>query len=452
MSAVTNERDETQIRDFAARFPKHQPVIAIGILIACVVIGLFAAESSIKFYLYGIAGLCLGYVLVRGAFGFAGGIKRVYVVGEGSLSTALIAMFTVTTLFTLSWQWGQDAGVIPLDEKGKIIGSGNVELIGLPLIIGAFLFGMGAIMAGACASGCLSDIGEGYARAAIALVFFVLFSIPGEMGRAALESSLGEGAKVHLADWFGFPGAIALSTLGFGIIYMLVWGYERKRKREGTVEHAETPAELQTIPGDADGRTDRFFGYRLWHNLFNTRWSFMTSAMMLAFLWIFILVTTQKAWGVTSSFTTWDVAIFRLFGIEFNAGWAEKANAAIDGGLLNDGGTVRNVALVIGAAFALLLAGRFKFDFTFNGRDALIYALGGAFMGFGARMAGGCNIGALFSGLSVGSLHGWIFGVFLVAGATSGLKIFEGKLNIIPPSRHITLKETKLPDYRVTDR
>lgn len=376
MSTPSPKTHSTHEKELASQFPWVQPLIALGTLLICALIGVFAVDSPIKFYLYGIAGFCLGYVLVRGSFGFAGGIKRIYVTGEGSLSTALLAMFTVTTLFTTSWQWGQAEGVIPLDEKGKLIGIGNVELIGLPLVIGAFLFGMGAIMAGACASGCLSDIGEGYARAAIVLVFFILFSIPGEMGRAAIESSTGEGFAVHLPDWFGYPGAIAASLLGFGIIYMMVWGYERKRKREGTVEYAETPIEMQHIPADTDGRSDRFFGYRLWHNLFNTRWSFMTSAMMLAFLWIFILVTTQKAWGVTSSFTTWDVALVRTFGVEFDASWAEKANKAIDGGLLNDGGTVRNLALVIGAAFALLLAGRFRFDFNFRARDAAIYALG----------------------------------------------------------------------------
>lgn len=453
MTTPTLERDEEMITRLSRSFPRKQPLIALAILLVCILIGMFAVENSVKFYLYGIAGLCLGYVLVRGAFGFAGGIKRVYVVGEGSLSTALITMFTVTTLFTLSWQWAQAAGLLPMDKNDALIGSANIAPVGLPMMIGAFVFGMGAIMAGACASGCLTDIGEGYVRAMIALVTFILFSVPGEMARAALDSTpLGASITVHLPDWFGYPGAILVSLIGFFVIYAMVWGYERKRKRESTVERVETPKELLPIPGDTDGRTDKFFGYRLWHNLFNTRWTFMTSAMMLAFLWIFILVTTHKAWGVTSAFTTWSVGFLRMLGIEFSTDWAQSANAAIDGGLLNDGGTVRNLALLIGAAYALLLAGRFRFNTDFNVRDVTIYATGGALMGFGARMADGCNIGALFSGLSVGSLSGWVFGVFLVLGAAVGLKLFEGRLNIIPPSRHIKLKETKLPDHRITDR
>jgi len=30
-------------------------------------------------------------------------------------------------------------------------------------------------------------------------------------------------------------------------------------------------------------------------------------------------------------------------------------------------------------------------------------------MGYGARLAFGCNIGALFSGIASGSLHGWLW-------------------------------------------
>lgn len=305
MTTPTLERDEEMITRLSRSFPRKQPLIALAILLVCILIGMFAVENSVKFYLYGIAGLCLGYVLVRGAV----------------------------------------------------------------------VFGMGAIMAGACASGCLTDIGEGYVRAMIALVTFILFSVPGEMARAALDATpLGASITVHLPDWFGYPGAILVSLIGFFVIYAMVWGYERKRKRESTVERVETPKELLPIPGDTDGRTDKFFGYRLWHNLFNTRWTFMTSAMMLAFLWIFILVTTHKAWGVTSAFTTWSVGFLRMLGIEFSADWAQSANAAIDGGLLNDGGTVRNLALLIGAAYALLLAGRFRFNTDFNVRDVTIYA------------------------------------------------------------------------------
>ena len=35
-------------------------------------------------------------------------------------------------------------------------------------------------------------------------------------------------------------------------------------------------------------------------------------------------------------------------------------------------------------------------------------------LGYGARLASGCNIGAYFSGIASGSLHGWAW--FVIAG------------------------------------
>ena len=44
-------------------------------------------------------------------------------------------------------------------------------------------------------------------------------------------------------------------------------------------------------------------------------------------------------------------------------------------------------------------------------------------MGYGARLAGGCNIGALFSGIASLSLSGWVFAIFLFIGAFFGSKL-----------------------------
>ena len=64
---------------------------------------------------------------------------------------------------------------------------------------------------------------------------------------------------------------------------------------------------------------------------------------------------------------------------------------------------MRNLGILLGAAISFLLAGRFKFDFDFKVKDGLFYAFGGLLMGFGARLSGGCNVGALYSG--IGNFH-----------------------------------------------
>jgi uncharacterized membrane protein YedE/YeeE len=48
---------------------------------------------------------------------------------------------------------------------------------------------------------------------------------------------------------------------------------------------------------------------------------------------------------------------------------------------------------------------------------------GGILMGVGARMAGGCNIGAYLAGIASGSLHGWIWGACALLGTWAGLRL-----------------------------
>ena len=42
-------------------------------------------------------------------------------------------------------------------------------------------------------------------------------------------------------------------------------------------------------------------------------------------------------------------------------------------------------------------------------------------MGYAARLAFGCNVGAFFSGISTGSVHGWVWFVVAFAGSYLGI-------------------------------
>jgi len=44
-------------------------------------------------------------------------------------------------------------------------------------------------------------------------------------------------------------------------------------------------------------------------------------------------------------------------------------------------------------------------------------------MGYASRLAFGCNVGAFFSGIATGSLHGWAWFVAAFAGALLGVRI-----------------------------
>jgi uncharacterized membrane protein YedE/YeeE len=56
-------------------------------------------------------------------------------------------------------------------------------------------------------------------------------------------------------------------------------------------------------------------------------------------------------------------------------------------------------------------------------RHALAAAIGGLLMGYGARLAYRCNIGAFLGGTMSGSLHGWLWLAAALAGARLGVRL-----------------------------
>jgi uncharacterized membrane protein YedE/YeeE len=49
--------------------------------------------------------------------------------------------------------------------------------------------------------------------------------------------------------------------------------------------------------------------------------------------------------------------------------------------------------------------------------------IGGVLLGYGARLASGCNIGAYFSGVASASLHGYVWFVAALAGTVAGTRL-----------------------------
>lgn len=82
-----------------------------------------------------------------------------------------------------------------------------------------------------------------------------------------------------------------------------------------------------------------------------------------------------------------------------------------------------NVGIMLGALTAAGLAGRFAPLLKIPLRSLLAAIIGGLLMGYGARLAFGCNIGAFFSGAASFSLHAWVWIVFAFAGTWVGVKM-----------------------------
>lgn len=417
---------------------KTQPVVGLVIIFGLIGFGFYLNQLKISLPMHLLAGVLMGYVLSRGRFGFAGGVKRLVVRGEGSLTKALVVMFAITVFVTFGIQWytaqnGAVASFAAAADQAVIPGTQNVVFTNIGTILGGILFGIGMMFAGGCASGTLTDMGEGEGRSWIVIVFFVLGSLPGEWARAVIDNqAVGKiGIQMYLPDVLGYFGALVLSLIGLVLIYILTLSYEKKRQANGSSAdiYGDWEKDEQPLSETANlSNTEK-----LYHKLFIERWTFMKTGFLIAFVWIFILVSQGKAWGVTSSFSHLSATVTNLFNIEFtNPKLAEISANAAETGLLRDGGTIRNFGLIVGALVAFLMAGKWKWNFEFNKKDSLYFVSGGLLMGFGARLAKGCNAGALFSGISTFSVSGWVFLLAMTIGGLIGLKYFAGKACTLP--------------------
>ena len=87
--------------------------------------------------------------------------------------------------------------------------------------------------------------------------------------------------------------------------------------------------------------------------------------------------------------------------------------------------TVVALGIIFGSFLSGVLSKQFRLRKKFSYRRGLSALLGGILMGYGAYIAGGCNIGALVGGVASFSLHGWIFAIFMCAGVYIGGRLIR---------------------------
>ena len=160
--------------------------------------------------------------------------------------------------------------------------------------------------------------------------------------------------------------------------------------------------------------------------VFKNPFTYVLGAILLSILQIALLAASGNPWGVSGTFTNWGAWLFEAVGGNVDKWFyfsSEGAQNTLDGGFLNDPGSMSNMGIIFGALLATLLASQFKFKKIKAMRQVVAAVSGGLLMGYGARLAFGCNIGAFFSGISSLSLSGWLFGASLLIGAFIGSKL-----------------------------
>lgn len=366
-------------------------LIGGGILVSLVLFMYLAITQSIIQPVLLVIGLLLGYTLFHARFGFTSAFRRLMSVGNGEAIRAHMVMLgTATVLFAPILALG-------ISFFGAEV-TGYVSPVGVSLIVGAFIFGIGMQLGGGCASGTLYSIGAGRSVMFITLLFFIIGTTIGAAHLPFWTEDLPSLGTFSLATStnLGYGGALVVSLLIFGLIAFISKIVEKKK-------NSPKVAPLPSARG--------------WKRVFRGSWPLMSAAVALAVLNALTLMTRGEPWGITSAFALWGSKVAEFIGFDVASWgyWQGEAATALNSSIFADSTTVLNFGVILGALLASAAGGLFKFG-KLNKGNVMASIIGGLLMGYGARLAFGCNIGAYFGGIASFSLHGYIWGIIAIGG------------------------------------
>ncbi|MEV6602702.1 YeeE/YedE family protein [Kutzneria sp. NPDC051319] len=373
-------------------------VIVIGTALAAILGFAVYHAAGWKLALLYVVGLALGLVLFHSRFGFTSAWRQIVAVGQGAAIRAHMLMLAVAVaLFAVILQSGIGLSGAP---KGIILPAS----IGVAL--GAFIFGIGMQIGGSCASGTLFAVGSGQTAILYTLGGFILGSIGSAFAANWIGYLQSLGPTVSLAETpLGYGGGVLFSFL---IIGAIVGGSLLLQRRRN-------PPPIEPAPVA-----------RGWTRVLRGAWPLWVGAILLAVLNAVTLLVSGSPWGITAAFALWGAKFLGWMGIDISNTpyWMVPKNAAaLHASVLADRVSVMDFGIMLGALIASALAGAFVLHRAVPWKMAVGAVIGGVLMGFGARMAGGCNIGAYFSGVASFSLHGWLWGAAAIVGTYVGVPL-----------------------------
>ena len=214
--------------------------------------------------------------------------------------------------------------------------------------------------------------------------------------------------KVSLITELGLPAALILQLAIFALVYKLVTKAELKRHNKLQKFSEQYPAQN--------------FIKRLIHG----PWPIWWGVVGLTLFGFITLVLAGYPWSITFAFGLWGAKIWSALGGDA-ASWTYWASGypakAFNQSVLADITSVMNFGIIFGAMLAAALAGKYAPSGKVKAKRIFTAVLGGLLLGYGARLAFGCNIGALLGGMASGSLHGWLWLVAAFSGGIVGVKL-----------------------------
>ncbi|PAE16586.1 hypothetical protein CHH91_07955 [Virgibacillus sp. 7505] len=319
-----------------------------------------------------LCGALLGFVMQRGRFCLTGGFRDMYLSKDNRMFYALLIAIAI-----------QSVGVYTLISLGLFeFNAGSLPIVAV--IIGSFIFGIGIIFAGGCATGTWYRAGEGLIGSWIALAGYMLVAA---MMKTGVLLPLDTAVKEVQVESNSIAATFGLNNWVLIAILVVIVGFVVFRTlRKPTVK----------IPGLKPKKTG------LAHILFEKRWHPFVTAILIGLIAIL-------AWPLS-------VATGRIAGLGITTPSANILQYLVTGELsFINWGVFLVLGIFLGSIFAAKMSGEFRFRLP-DLKTTINSFSGGLMMGFGAALAGGCSIGNGLVMTAMMTWQGWISLGFMMLG------------------------------------
>ena len=348
-----------------------------------------------------LIGLSLGIIFERGRFCFFC-IFRDSIEDKNNTPFLSILVAIITGSIGYAIIFGQ---FLPDTSQDRLPPAAHIAPVSWPLILAAFVFGIGMALSGACLSGHLYRLGQGYLRAIPALLGSLIgFGIAFITWNWLYLNSISDAPTFWLPNTFGYAGSLVITTVVILLLALLLI----KKGVNSEPLRSNTSAEISLA--------------KSYRNMITQRWSPITTGVlvgaigMIAYLRVEPLgVTRQLSTTVRTLMDENAIGPDSLLGLDKISGCI----AVISQTITNNGWLV--FGLVGGSFAAAIAGGRFEFS-KLTVRNTSTAFVGGILLGWGSMTALGCTIGVLLSGTQAFAISGWIFFLFVYLGVWVGTK------------------------------
>ena len=349
-----------------------------------------------------LIGMSLGLLLERGRFCFFC-IFRDGIEDKNTTPFLSVLVTIATGSIGYALIFGQFLPDTSTDRLPPVAHIGPVSWV---LVVAAFAFGIGMSLSGACISGHLYRLGQGYLRAIPALIGTLIGFVLAFLSWNWLYlNAISDAPTIWLPHYVGYSGALLITLSALLLLAFIAI-------RRGT--NSDPIRKVSAAPLSLSGTLK---------NLITERWSPIATGAIAGVLGTIAYLRVEPL-GVTRQLSTTartfmdsnKIGPESLVGLDRMAGCVAVVAEAIT----NNGWLVIGI---IGTSFAAALAGgRFKFSrlTPTNSATALI---GGILLGWGSMTSLGCTIGVLLSGTQAFALSGWVFFAFVFLGSFVGIKL-----------------------------